>query len=421
MGTFPDWLRDWANLEILHRNTLPPRADFHVCNSEEDALSRDLSRARSLCLSGRWKFDLANSPFEAPYGFEAESFDSSKWDDITVPGMWQLQGFGRGPRYTNVQYPFFVDPPNPPYTDNECGSYITRFTIPAELQHDQLRLRFEGVDSAFHVWLNGKEAGYSQGARNPSEFDVSEYVKTNGDNVLAVRVYQFCDGSYIEDQDQWWLSGIFRDVYLLGFSESCRIEDVSIQTLLDEEYKDATLEVQVEVTGSAKIALKLKDNVGNEVASASKNSTNPSRGTVVFSIPVTNPHKWTAETPYLYYLVLSIDRRQFIAPRVGFRRVELKDGLIKVNGKRVVFKGANRHEHHPRSGRTVPLEFLKRDLILMKTHNINAIRKYRCLALVAMPLLAQGLSNIVSKGLMTLDLSMHDFDSASFVELQGTN
>ena len=208
MSVFPERKPDWDNLQVLHRNTLPPRANFHLYDNEKDALSSDILKARTFCLSGKWKFHLANSPFEAPAGFEAPTYDSSKWSEIAVPGMWQLQSFGRGPHYTNVQYPFFVNPPRPPYTDNECGSCITRFKVPNRLRDDQLRLRFEGVDSAFHVWINGREVGYSQGARNPSEFDITDLVKKDDENVLAVRVYKFCDGSYIEDQVSW-LAGSF--------------------------------------------------------------------------------------------------------------------------------------------------------------------------------------------------------------------
>ena len=374
MDSFPETKPDWANLEVLHRNVLEPRSNFHLYDSEQDALARDMSKARLHSLSGRWKFHLAKCPFEAPSDFESEDFDSSKWSDIAVPGMWQMQGFGKGPHYTNVMFHFHVDPPNPPMTDNECGSYITRFRVPEHLKDDQLRLRFEGVDSAYHVFLNGKEVGYHQGSRNPAEFDVSEHVKRSEENVLAVRVYQFCDASYIEDQDQWWLSGIFRDVFLLGFPQERRIEDLDVQTLLDGEYKNATLKVKVDVTGSGSTELKLLDAAKKEVATASKTSDGSSRQSVDLSIPVADPHKWTAETPYLYDLVVSLDSKQFVAHRVGFRHIELKDGLVKCNGKRIVFKGANRHEHHPIHGRTVPYEFMKKDLLLMKTHNINSIR-----------------------------------------------
>jgi beta-galactosidase len=195
----PMALPDWSNLSILHRNMLQPRSSFFVFSSEGDALSYDLKKARAHCLSGTWKFSLSENPFEAPRGFEAPSYDVSKWHDIPVPSMWQLCGHGR-PQYTNVPYPIPVDPPYVPYTENETGSYVTKFKIPRELPKSQLRLRFEGVDSAFHVWLNGRPIGYSQGSRNPSEFDITDVVEITGENVLAVRVYQRCDGTYIEDQ-----------------------------------------------------------------------------------------------------------------------------------------------------------------------------------------------------------------------------
>ncbi|KAK5113440.1 hypothetical protein LTR85_010868 [Meristemomyces frigidus] len=374
MGSHPQGKPDWANLSVLHRNTLHPRANFVLYNSEEDALSRDIIKAKAQCLSGNWKFQLDNSPFDAPPGFEGVSFDSSKWSDITVPGMWQLQGFGRGSQYVNVQFPFHVDPPVPPYSSNECGSYITHFVVAETLKNHQLRLRFEGVDSSFHVWINGIEIGYSQGSRNPSEFDITQYVRERDQNKLAVRVYQYCDGSYIEDQDQWRLSGIFRDVFLLGFPAQTRFMHVMIRTVLDEVYRDATLEVQVDVEGHGTLGLRLLDAEMKEIETASQTTKKHDYHRLKFSVPIGNPEKWTAETPYLYNLVLGLNGAQYMAHRVGFRQVEMKDGLIKVNGKRVVFKGANRHEHSPLLGRTVPVELLMQDLLLMKTHNINAIR-----------------------------------------------
>jgi beta-galactosidase len=196
----PSAVPDWNNLDVLHRNTLPPRAYFHVYDSEAEALTYDTTKSRTHLLSGTWKFQHSYSPFEAPEGFEAPSFDTSSWGDIIVPGMWQLQGYGKGPQYTNVKYHIPVDPPNVPYTENETGSYLTKFTIPEKLKGSQIRLRFEGVDSSFHVWVNGTEVGYSQGSRNPDEFDITQFVDEDGENTLAVRVYQHCDGTYIEDQ-----------------------------------------------------------------------------------------------------------------------------------------------------------------------------------------------------------------------------
>ncbi|KAH7072681.1 hypothetical protein BKA63DRAFT_472803 [Paraphoma chrysanthemicola] len=371
-GSSPSQVPDWNNLDILHKNTLPPRAYFQNYTSEEDALNYDVTKSKTHSLSGTWKFEHAYSPFEATEGFEAPEFDTSKWSDIAVPGMWQLQGFGKGPQYTNVQYPIPVDPPNVSFTENETGSYLKKFSIPEELKKSQIRLRFEGVDAAFHVWVNGKEVGYSQGSRNPDEFDVTELIKVDGENVLAVRVYQFCDGTYIEDQDQWWLSGIFRDVFLVGFPKESRIENVFAQTLLDASYTDADLKVKVRTQGSGKVSVKVLD--AQKAVITSSEAEADKSGLTEFKIAVKSPLKWTAESPNLYHLVVSLGANQHVTQRIGFRQVEMKDGLIKVNGKRIVFRGVNRHEHHPKFGRTVPLEFLKQDLLTMKRHNINAIR-----------------------------------------------
>jgi beta-galactosidase len=371
-GIRPAGVPDWNNLRVLHKNTLPARSYFHNYSSEDDALTYDITKSKTHSLSGSWKFEHAYSPFEAPEGFEAPSYDTSKWNDITVPGMWQLQGFGRGPQYTNVVYPFPVDPPNVSFTKNETGSYVRTFEIPRDLKSGQIRLRFEGVDSAFHVWVNGKEVGYSQGSRNPDEFDITSIVDKDGQNTLAVRVYQFCDGTYIEDQDQWWLSGLFRDVLLVGFANESRIENVFAQTILDSSYTNAELKIKVSAIGTGKISIKLLDAQKKMVASEEADVNDGA--TTDFSILVENPLKWTAESPNLYHMVVSLNSEQFVSHRVGFRQVEMKDGLIKVNGQRIVFRGVNRHEHHPTFGRTIPLEFMKKDLLTMKRHNINAIR-----------------------------------------------
>lgn len=197
----PEQTPDWDNLKVIHRNTLPPRSHFHLYNTEEDALSGDVSRSRAALLSGTWGFELSPGPFKGSRDFYKPDFDHTEWKLIKVPGMWQLQGFGKGPQYTNVNFPFPVNPPHVPYDDNECGRYVTLFEVPDRLKDgDQWRLRFEGVDSAFTVWLNGKEVGYSQGSRNPSEFDVSPFLEPDSENTLCVEVYQRCDGSYIEDQ-----------------------------------------------------------------------------------------------------------------------------------------------------------------------------------------------------------------------------
>jgi beta-galactosidase len=198
--SYPASVPDWNNLDVLHKNILPSRATFYIYDNEADAISRDVSRSKTLCLSGTWKFNLEPYPLEPSPKFYSHGYDTSKWGTIEVPGMWQLQGYGKGPQYTNVIYPWPVDPPNVPLDNNETGYYLRTFKVPANFKGHQLRLRFEGVDSAFHIWVNGNDVGYSQGSRNPSEFDVTEFVDEEKENNLAVRVYQRCDGSYIEDQ-----------------------------------------------------------------------------------------------------------------------------------------------------------------------------------------------------------------------------
>ncbi|KAI0875622.1 beta-galactosidase [Hypoxylon argillaceum] len=363
---------DWNNLEVLHRGTLAPRANFHIYNSVQDALSYDTLKSNRQSLSGTWKFNLAKNPFEGPEGFEAPAFDTAGWDDTPVPSMWQLNGYGKGPHYTNVNFPIPVDLPNVPFTDNETGHYVRKFTVDKSLRNTQLRLRFEGVDSAYHVWVNGKEIGYHQGSRNPAEFDITGVVDQAGENTVAVKVYQYCDATYIEDQDQWRMSGIFRDVHLIGFPPQARVEDLFIQTKLDQDYVDAELKVRVDVTGSCEIQVGLYNSEKKPAIASGSRVVNG--GSVDFSFNVKNPAKWTAESPTLYHLVLTLNGTIFISQRVGFRQVEMKDGLLKVNGQRIVLRGANRHEHHPQFGRAVPYEFMKQDLLLMKTHNINAIR-----------------------------------------------
>ncbi|KAK5626076.1 hypothetical protein RRF57_001791 [Xylaria bambusicola] len=368
----PSRLPDWSNLKVIHKNTLPPRSHFHLYNTEEDALLGDVSnKSRAALLSGTWGFHLSPSPFKGPRDFHKPGFDYDGWSLIKVPGMWQCQGFGKGPQYTNVNYPFPVDPPHVPYDDNECGRYVLQFEIPDRLKDGSVwRLRFEGVDAAFTVWVNGREVGYSQGSRNPSEFDVSDFLRLNSENILCVEVYQRCDGSYIEDQDQWWLSGIFRDVWLHSFP-SAHFEDFHIQTLLDDDYTDADLVVDIKVNKpSQAVSMKLLDREGQMVISQQQSlHTNTGK----FEYRMNNPEKWTAETPYLYTLILHV-QDVYIVQKVGFRRTELIDGVFCVNGSPIKIRGVNRHEHHAESGRTVPYEAMLQDFATMKAFGINAIR-----------------------------------------------
>ncbi|WP_337102524.1 glycoside hydrolase family 2 TIM barrel-domain containing protein [Paenibacillus sp. YIM B09110] len=381
-----DTMNDWENHRLLHRNRLPARAAFIPFNNDEGALycERELS-PYYVPLNGTWKFDYAPTPAHAPAGFHLESFDTSGWDELAVPSCWQMHGYGR-PHYSNVVYPFPVVPPLVP-TENPTGSYRREFTVPAGWDGQRITLHFEGVDSAFFVWVNGREAGFSKGSRMPSQFDITDLVR-EGTNVLAVRVMQWSDGSYIEDQDMWWLSGIFRDVYLTAAPQT-HVYDYSVRTLLDANYRDATLEVRLNLRSmnttaqSVRVELQLLDANGGEVDGGYAKETiacdeQTQDQEAMFALPLRAPRKWSAEDPYLYKLLIRVisdtAQKQVIATRVGFRCIELKDGLLFVNGVPIKFKGVNRHDHHPDLGRTVPLEWMRKDLLMMKQHNINAVR-----------------------------------------------
>ncbi|KAL2848210.1 glycosyl hydrolases family 2, TIM barrel domain-containing protein [Aspergillus pseudodeflectus] len=363
-------VNDWENPAVFQRNRLKPRA-YWIPKT-------------SLSLNGNWDFNYVSSPLLAPSPTSTEKGEEDKgqddeWKPIVVPGHWQLQGYGR-PHYTNVIFPFPTAPPHVP-SENPTGTYKKTFHVPAAWgKSDQLRLRFDGVDSAYHVWVNGVEVGYAQGSRNPAEFDISEIVKRGEANEVFVRVYQWSDGSYIEDQDQWWLSGIFRDVTLIAFPSAARIEDFRVKTTLDKDYVDAELQVSVDVTAttSSTVTVTLSDPFNDQKTIISENQSASSSGTLTFTLPVPNPRKWTAETPNLYNLELTLKSEQTtlqkVPHRVGFRQVEILNGNITINGTPILFRGVNRHDHHPLHGRAVPLAFLRNDLLLMKQHNVNSVR-----------------------------------------------
>ncbi|GES58627.1 beta-galactosidase [Aspergillus terreus] len=354
---------DWNNLDVLHRNTLPPRSHFYLYQDEERAASGDRNQSLIKLLNGTWKFRYDRTPLRIP---KWDDLDPASWANITVPGMWQLQGYGR-PQYTNVNYPFPVDPPWIT-SQNETGTYWREFNIPAEWdKSSHIHVRFEGVDSAFHLWVNGREVGYFQGSRNASEFDITQYVNREDSNSMAVRVYQYCDGSYLEDQDQWRMSGIFRDVYLVPFLPDT-ITDYTTMVDLDDDFMTGTLRTSIKVQGRPGLfQLKLIGGHGQVI----EEKEGPCEECL--SITVSQPKLWSAEAPNLYELFISYQGR-VIRQRIGFRRIEQKGANFLVNGKPIIFYGVNRHEHHPLHGRAVPYETLKADLHLMKQHNINAVR-----------------------------------------------
>ncbi|MEV8541234.1 glycoside hydrolase family 2 TIM barrel-domain containing protein [Streptomyces sp. NPDC051572] len=318
---------------------LPPRARYAS------------SDAKSLSLNGSWRLRVSATADAEDDSFAGEGYDAGDWAEVTVPGHWVLQGHG-SPIYTNHLYPFPVDPPRVP-TENPTGDHLRTFDLPSEWPSDGgAVLRFDGVESCARVWLNGTDIGEFKGSRLPHEFAVGHLLKPSG-NVLAVRVHQWSAGSYLEDQDQWWLPGIFRDVTLLHRPPGNAL-DFFVHASYDHLLGEGTLRVDSDVDGRVTVpALDIDVATGESV-----------------TVPV---RAWTAETPYLYDGLLTTEGER-IPLRIGFRTVELSDGLIKVNGKAILFKGVNRHEWHPEKGRALDLETMRKDVLLMKRHNINAVR-----------------------------------------------
>lgn len=370
---------DWEDPAVIARNKLPARATFFRYDTIEAARTgKPADSPHAISLNGDWRFAWSRVPQERPTEFYKQGFDDSAWATIPVPSNWQLHGYGT-PIYTNVTYPFDK---NPPYIGGEngngVGSYRTTFTLPRAWQGKRVEVCFDGVESAFYLWLNGQKVGYSQGSRTPARFDLTPYLQ-DGENLLAVEVYRWSDGSYLEDQDFWRLSGIFRDVRLEA-SGPTRINDFQVTTKLNERGEWA---VVVEDDYDAQIPAGVTYTLfrGDEVVATCQTDT---RGTGRglggrTEFEVESPDLWTAESPNLYRLVVALvnENGQTIeatACDVGFRTVEIIDGELCVNGESVYLYGVNRHEHHPVTGHTVSRESMIEDIRLMKQNNINAVR-----------------------------------------------
>jgi beta-galactosidase/evolved beta-galactosidase subunit alpha len=378
---------DWMNHKLTGINRVSPRSELLPFPDAQSALigQRSVSPYFKL-LNGIWKFSCYSNPAYVDPDFAAEDYDACDWDELEVPSCWQMHGYGR-PHYTNVIYPFPIDPPNVP-TENPTGCYRREFDIPENWDGRRIFINFRGVDSAFYVWVNGQMVGFSKGSRLPAEFDITDQLRT-GKNTLALQVMQWSDGSYLEDQDMWWLSGIFRDVYLTALPQ-VDLFDVFVKTDLDAKYTDAKLNVEAVVknfsesnAGDFSIECALLDQghakiAGGEMKSAISVKAGGDQ-TVNLSAAITAPKLWTAETPNLYILLITIKNAKgqtVVVHRVnvGFRKVEIIKGQICVNGKPIMFRGVNRHDCHPDTGRVISYDDMLRDVLLMKRHNINAVR-----------------------------------------------
>lgn len=347
-------------------------------------------------LNGTWKFHWVADPKNRPQDFYQPEYDVSQWDNIKVPANWQIEAVRHNknwdkPLYCNTIYPFcpwnkvqwpnVIQPRPADYTfatmPNPVGSYRRDFTLPDSWNGRDVFIRFNGVEAGFYIWVNGKKVGYSEDSYLPAEFNLTPYLKP-GKNILAVEVYRFTDGSYLECQDFWRLSGIFRDVFLWSAPKT-QIRDFFFRTELDKEYRNATVSLDVEITGrksNSDILVKLTDMEGKEIATQSARAK---MGTNNLQFEVSNPMKWTAETPNLYNLTIFLKQKENITDirnvKVGFRKIELtKDGQMLINGKSTLFKGTDRHDHSSENGRTVSKEEMKKDVQLMKSLNINAVR-----------------------------------------------
>ncbi|MEF2074062.1 glycoside hydrolase family 2 TIM barrel-domain containing protein [Consotaella aegiceratis] len=344
----------------------------------EDARSGWPSPLRQ-SLNGRWAFSYSQRPAERPVDFFEPSYDASHWDEIEVPGYMQLQGFGRN-QYVNVQYPWDgledLDPPSVPEA-NAVGSYLTEFELEEALRGKRVILTFEGVETAFYVWLNGQLVGYSEDSFTPAHFDVTDAL-VDGKNLLAVEVYQRSSASWIEDQDFWRLTGIFRDVYLEG-QPAAHLRDVFATTDLAEDLNDASLRLRLKLDlalDGAWLAVELRDPEGG---TALRVPPVPAKAEMELAYPIGSPLLWSAEAPHLYELMLILTDAdgaviEAVPQKVGFRRFEMKDKVMCLNGKRIVFNGVNRHEFNARRGRAVTLQDMLWDIRFMKRNNINAVR-----------------------------------------------
>jgi len=370
---------DWQNPEVFERNKMPARANFFAFENKVLAKLDDKASSENfLSLNGRWKFNWVKKPSELPKTFWKNDFDASQWSTINVPGNWERQGYGT-PHYANIEYVFPANQPFIPQEYNPVGSYLKSFELPKPWQDNKVIIHLGAVNSAFYIWVNGKKVGYSQGSKLPAEFDLTAFVKS-GENTVALQVYRWSDGSYLEDQDGWSLSGIERDVYLYSTPKT-HISDYTITAGLNDSFTDGELVIDVEINSEKPQNVTVRatlTNADEQVLFKGLNIPSNSNETI-FSNLIPNVKAWSAESPNLYDLTLELldqnnELLQVVNQKVGFRELEMKDGLFLVNGKPVTIRGVNRVEHHPIGGRTLTKASMQKDIELMKQLNINAVR-----------------------------------------------
>lgn len=354
--------RYYENLSVLHENTMPARAYYIPASRRMDNLVEHREESdRMQLLNGTWKFQYFNSIYDIQDSFFEKNYDTENFDEIQVPSVWQMAGYDTH-QYTNIRYPFPFDPPYVPQ-DIPCGAYVHNFEYSRDEKAPKSFLNFEGVDSCFYVWINGSYIGYSQVSHMTSEFDVTDVLQ-DGTNTVAVLVMKWCDGSYLEDQDKFRMSGIFRDVYILKRPKQA-ISDYHIKTRIEDML--AKVEIEMKFYSPLNVKISIEDRNGAVVALGSI----AEEGTAVLEIA--SPELWNTENPYLYKLILETEN-EVIVDHIALRKIEIKDQVIYLNGQKIKFRGVNRHDSDPVTGFTINPEQITTDLTLMKQHNFNAIR-----------------------------------------------
>ena len=399
---------DWQNLKVFDINKEAPHATMMPFKDEKAALTK--KRRASVyykSLNGTWKFNWVRKPSDRPEDFYKESYDVSAWDDIKVPSNWEVEGYGI-PIYVNHQYEFadykapvsdemeFVEkiypktPGKVPQDYNPVGSYKRTFSIPESWEGRRVFVQFGAVKSAMYIWVNGKKVGYSQGSKTPAEWDISDYLRS-GENSIAVEVFRWSDGSYLECQDFWRISGIERDVFLYS-TPQVRIRDFYVKSSLDDNYVDGEFQLEVELknhtknlkSGDYQVEMKLLDLDKKLLVSDTKDAdiNRESDFKVAFDHKIENPDKWTAETPQLYSLLIILKNSkneivEVVTSKVGFRKIEIKDGVFYINGVAVLIKGVNRHEHDQYTGHVISEEAMIKEIAIMKHFTITGFISHR--------------------------------------------
>ena len=367
---------EWKDSRVNEVNRLPMHSHYFAFENEKAAQSTPEQAANYMTLHGNWKFNWVEDADARPTDFWKTDYNDRAWGTMPVPGMWELNGYG-DPLYVNMGYAwknqFDNNPPEVPVKNNHVGSYRKEITVPASWNGKQIIAHFGSVTSNIYLWVNGRFVGYSEDSKLEAEFDLTPFVKPGQKNLIAFQVFRWCDGTYLEDQDFFRYCGVARDSYLYARSKQ-QISDIRVTPDLDAQYRDGQLDVQLTTKGGGTVDLSLVDAAGKEVANQSLKATPQMK--VTFN--VSNPNKWTAETPYLYTLKATLKNGantvEVIPVKVGFRKIEIKDAQVLVNGQPVLFKGADRHELDPDGGYVMSRDRMIQDIQIMKKFNINGVR-----------------------------------------------